>query len=120
MDPNWIIAIIGFASIVSPIFSTYLNNNYQLKLRKLELFDKSRYEAVKDFTDAVEQYYHNRDYGDATAEFESSISNLFLYFSIPDYSLFIKLKECIHNNDYEKTQFAVSEIVKFLSSQINK
>lgn len=120
MDPNWVIAIIGIAAVISPVFSTWLNNKYQLKLKKLELFDKCRYKAIENFTNSVEQYYHDRDYVEATVNFESSISNLFLYFSIPNYSVFDKLKECINNNDYEKTQFAVSEIVKFLSSQIDK
>lgn len=120
MDPNWIMAIIAVAAIISPIFSAWINNHYQLKSKKLELFDKSRYKAIEDFTNSVEQYYHDRDYVEATVKFESSISNLFLYFSIPNYSLFDKLKECINNNDYSKTQFAVSEIVKYLSSQIDK
>lgn len=34
MDPNWVIAIIGIAAVVSPVFSTWLNNKYQLKLKK--------------------------------------------------------------------------------------
>ena len=120
MDPNWVIAIIGIAAIVSPIFSTWLNNKHQLKLKKLEFFDKCRYEAVENFTKATEQYYYDRTFVDATVNFEASISNLFLYFSIPNYSLFDKLKECIAENDYKKTQFALSEIVRYLSSQLDK
>lgn len=34
--------------------------------------------------------------------------------------MFDKLKECIKENDYEKTQFALAEIVRYLSSQIDK
>lgn len=120
MDPNWIIAIIGISAIISPTISTWLNNRYQLKLKKIELFEKKKYESIENFTKSVELYYHHRTTTDARTNFESSVSNLFIYFSIYDYSLFDKLKECINSNNYDKTQFAISQIVKLLSSQINK
>lgn len=120
MDPNWIIAIISVISVASPTISTYLTNRHQLKLKQLELFEKRKYEAIEKFTKSVEAFYVHRRTCNVQIDFESSISNLFIYFSIPNYSLFDKLKECINSNDYNKTQFAVSEIVRFLAEQINK
>lgn len=120
MDPNWIMAIVAIVAVVSPTISTYLNNKYQLKIEKLKLFEKCKYDAIENFTKSVESYYYYRTSCQEVINFESSITNLFIYFSIPNYSLFDKLKECINANDYQKTQFALSEITTFLSQQINK
>lgn len=119
MDPNWIIAIISIISVVSPTLASWLNNRCQLDLKKIEIFEKRKYEAIENFTQSAERYYHYTTTDNKTY-FETSISNLFIYFSIPDYSLFNKLKECIDSNDYNKTQFAISQIVKFLSEQLRK
>ena len=120
MDPNWIIAIISIISVISPTISTCISYFYQMKIKQLELFEKNRYSAIENFTKSVEEYYHHRTSSSTRIAFESSISNLFIYFSIPNYSLFDKLKECISENDFNKTQFAVSEIVRYLSSQLKK
>ena len=115
MDPNWIIAIISITSIIFPTACTLINNHYQLQLQKLQLF-----EAIEKFIKSSEYYYYHKGINSAKIDFESSISNLFIYFSIPKYLLFDKLKECINSNEYDKTQFAISEIVKILSSQLEK
>lgn len=120
MDPNWIMAIVAIVAVVSPTISTYLNNKHQLKIEKLKLFEKCKYDAIENFTKSVESYYYYRTSGQRIIDFESSIADLYIYFSIPNYSLFDKLKECINENNYEKTQFALSEIVGYLSQQINK
>lgn len=120
IDPNIVMAIIAFSAVISPTISTYLNNKHQLKIEKLELFEKCKYEAIEEFTKSVESYYYHRTVSQKRIDFESSIANLYIYFSIPNYSLFDKLKEYINKNDYEKTQFALSEIVRYLSQQINK
>ncbi len=119
LDPNWIVAIIGISAIIFPTISTWLNNYYQLKLKKIDMFEKCKYQAVENFTKSFENYY-NHETTRNKIEFESSIANLFIYFSIPNYKMFDKLKECIKENDYEKTQFALAEIVRYLSSQIDK
>lgn len=120
MDPNWIMAIIAIVAVVSPTISTWLNNKYQLKIEKLKLFEKCKYDAIENFTKATEFYYYHRTSSERIINFESSIANLYIYFYFPDYSLFDKLKECINKNDYSKTQFALSEIVRYLSQQANK
>lgn len=120
MDPNWIIAIIGVITALTPSIASWLTNRYQLKLKKLELFEKRKYEAIELFTKSAEFYYHHKSSSSAIINFEASISNLFIYFSIPKYAIFDKLKECISSNEYDKTQFAISEIVKILSSQLEK
>ena len=120
MDPNWIMAIIAIVAVVSPVISTHINNKHQLKVEKLKLFEKRKYDAIENFTKSVEIYYHHRTNYEKQINFESSIANLYIYFSIPDYSLFDKLKECIKDYSYNKTQFALSEIVRYLSQQMSK
>lgn len=118
MDPNWIMAIIALAAIVSPVLSTYLSNKQQLKLKQLETIESSKYNVIEKFSKSLEDYYFHRT-TNRQIEFESSIANLHIYFDIPDYSLFDKIKECINLNDYSKTQYALAEIIKYLSKQIN-
>lgn len=119
MDPNWIIAIIAVITALTPSIASWQTNRYQLKLKKLELFEKRKYEAIEKFTEATEIYYHNRTDKTSQINFEISISNLFIYFSISDYRIIDKLNECINSNDYNKTQFAISELIKLLSYQMN-
>lgn len=120
MDPNWIIAILGISAVLSPSLTTWLNNKHQLKLKQLEIFEKNKLEAIEKFTKAVECYYTQRIMTQALIDFESSIANLFIYFSIPNNSLFDDLRDNIASNDNEETQFTVSKIVRTLSSQLNK
>ena len=120
IDSNVIMAIIAVSAVISPTISTYLNNRHQLKIEKLKLFEKCKYDAIENFTKSVEFYYYQRTFNERKINFESSIANLYIYFSIPNYSLFDELKKCINKNDYAKTQFALSEIVRYLSQQINK
>lgn len=120
MDPNWIIAILGISAILSPTITTWLNNKHQLKLKQLEVFEKNKLESIEKFTKAVEYFYIHRTVNQARIDFEASVANLFIYFSIPNNSLFDDLRDNIDSNDYDETQFTINKIVRVLSSQLSK
>ncbi len=75
LDPNWIVAIIGVSAIIFPTISTWLNNYYQLKLKKIDMFEKCKYQAVENFTKSFENYYNHE-----TTRNKSSLSLLSLIF----------------------------------------
>jgi len=120
MDPNIVIAIVTFSAVLSPVITNWINNEHQLKLRKLEIFEIAKYEAIKDFTKSFQQYYWNSTARDYFINFNSSVANLHIYFSTPNDSLFDELKKCVTEQNYNKAQYALDEIVKYLSSQLNK
>ena len=64
IDPNIVMAIIAFSAVISPTISTYLNNRHQLKIEKLKLFEKCKYDAIENFTKSVEFYYYQRTFNE--------------------------------------------------------
>ena len=119
---NLILAVVALISLISPIITTLINNHHQLKIKKIDMYETAKRKALQNFIISTEEYFSsNRDI-EKLIQFNSSINELYIYFSINDsaYQLFDKLKEIIKSNDSNKTQYAINQIVMYLSNQLKK
>ena len=119
---NLILAVVALISLISPIITTLINNHHQLKIKKIDMYETAKRKALQNFIISTEEYFSsNRDI-EKLIKFNSSINELYIYFSINDsaYQLFDKLKEIIKSNDSNKTQYAINQIVMYLSNQLKK
>jgi hypothetical protein len=75
-------AIVTLSAVLAPVITSWINNEHQLKVKQLELFENNRYKAIENFTKSTEYFYYHTTKTEAQVDFEYSISNLFIYFSI--------------------------------------
>lgn len=95
INPDLVMAIIALIAIISPIITTFLNNKHQLKMLKIEKYEFAKYTAINNFIQSAEEYYYHPTKSQNLINFDSSIANLYMYFSIIDHSIFEKIKEYI-------------------------
>lgn len=112
---SYAVAVILFlSSIISPWLITRENNNQQLQLRKLDLFEISKRKVLENFINCASKYV-NTFSSREREEYISALNTLYVYFdNVPD-SINNLLE---HNaNDFSNE---LTNIVQILSKQISK
>ena len=75
-----ITAIIALIALISPIITTIINNRYQLKLKKIELYEIAKRKCLEDFIKAISDCYSSSNSLGSVINFHSHISSLYVYF----------------------------------------
>lgn len=113
---SWAVAIILFlSSIISPWLVNRENNKHQLSLKKIDIYEKAKREALSDFIKHATKLHLN-DQVYILDEFLLSVNNLYIYFNdVPSNidALIISRNEIKFFSDLNK-------IVQELSKQIAK
>lgn len=119
---SYVVAIILLiSSVISPWLVNRENNKHQLKLKKLDLYEKSKRNALSEFIECAQEYLLNSSYKEPTIKYYSSLNKLFIYFSDIDLTTFIPFEKTIDDEEnYRKSIHALSKIVHVLSKQIPK
>ncbi len=119
--------ILLVASIVSPIITTYMNNKHQKELKKIDIYEDAKKEALSNFIDTAQILNYNPTDSDAMYEYCTAFDKLFIYFS--DISLDtvkgleLARKEIAKNDtqeNFKKANRELTKIVQTLSKQIVK
>ena len=119
--------ILLVASIVSPIITTYMNNKHQKELKKIDIYEDAKKEALSNFIDTAQILNYNPTDCDAMYEYCTAFDKLFIYFS--DISLDsvkgleLARKEIAKNDtqeNFKKANRELTKIVQTLSKQIVK
>ena len=121
---------IVFATIalISPIITTIINNRYQIKLKKLDMYEEAKRNALSDFIVSAQASILNSDNDEEVVlNYTSSFDKLFIYFSkisIETIKPFDKARaEANQDCNAETLQNANRELSKLiftLSKQISK
>lgn len=120
-DLSWTIAsIIAVAAFLSPIVTCFLNNKHQLKIKKLDMYEKAKRDALNEFIECTEDYLLNLNFTEQNVKYYSSLNKLFIYFSNINIDTFKDFDTYCKNNDYSKATFELVKIVQLLSQQIAK
>lgn len=119
---SYTVAVILFiSSIVSPIITTLINNYHQLKIKKLNMYEKAKRDALSNFVESAQDYLLNFHSVEQSIKYYSSINKLFIYFSDIDLSTFIPFEIASKESEnYNKATYELSKIVQLLSEQIMK
>lgn len=113
---SWVVAIIlFFSSIISPWLVTRENNKHQLSIKKLDIYEKSKINAISNFITSSCSYWQSCTI-ETSENLDQSIIFLNLYFKeIP--TLVCELRNQRTDSDF----FSVlTSIVQDLSKQIAK
>lgn len=113
--------ILLISSVVSPWLVNRQNNEHQLNIKKLDMYEEAKRKALAEFIECTQNYLLNSDHPAYTVKYYSSLNKLFIYFSGIDLSTFIPLENAIDKeNNHRKTILELSKIVHVLSKQIAK
>ena len=112
---SWVIAIgLGLSAVISPIFTAIINNRYQLSLKKLEMYEIAKREALENFIKCASKCFNGKNNAEAYAYYDS-VNNLYIYFSNVPKNI-NNLEHLLGNNFTNE----LSNIVQDLSKQIKK
>lgn len=81
IDPNVILAIISVIAVVSPIATAFINNWYQTKIKKLDMYENAKRIALSDFITSAQETMFNPDDSEIMTEYLVNFDKLFIYFS---------------------------------------
>lgn len=106
--------ILLISSIVSPITTTIINNIHQTNIKKLEMYELSKRNALEDFVKCASKCFDAPSLG-YLYDYYNSLNNLYIYFSDvpPETNNLISLKGTSFNQQ-------LTSIVVKLSSEIKK
>lgn len=120
-DPTVTISvIIALIALISPIVTTLINNDYQLKLKKLDMYEDAKRKTLTEFIECAEDYLLNNNYVEQNVKYYSSMNKLFVYFSNIHIDLFIEFEKNCRINKTTEATVALTNIVQILSKQITK
>lgn len=114
---SWVVAVILLiSSVISPWLVNKTNNEHQLKLKKLDIYEEAKRKALTDFIKACTNLRFNDSLG-ASDEFNRCVNCLYIYFNdIPTNILSLEKSK---NNGLDFSN-ELTEIVQSLSRQIAK
>ncbi len=119
MDPNWIMAIIAIAAIVSPTIVSVIDNIFKYKSRKLELSYPKQREALSQFVFCAMEYYVGGSFT-YTTKYIAAKNNLYAYFSNVPSKEIDKLDELSKSKQLDEYKKCLNNIAIKLSQQIDK
>lgn len=114
--------VIGIIAFISPIITAIINNIHQTKMKKLDMYEIEKRTVLSNFIKACEDFMLQGEYVSTKlwSAYYSSMHQLFIYFDIPDYSIFSQLKDVIKQGNIFNSNQELTKIVKVLSKQISK
>lgn len=119
MDPNWIMAIIAIAAIISPAIVSFIDNHFKYKSRQLELNYSKKQEALSNFVNTSLGSYNTNNFKDVI-NYNVAKNNLYIFFNyVPDRYL-SNLETYNDKHELDKFKNTINLIIKELSKQIDK
>lgn len=125
---SYIIAIILLvSSIISPIATAIINNIHQSKMKRIQIFEKDKKNALCDFIEAATYVAYNPSNSELELDYQKAFNSLFLYFPNMKLDLIYtfeeyrsKLAKEDNPENYSFANHALTNIVQELSKQITK
>lgn len=119
MDPNWIMAIIAIAAILSPTIVSIIDNIFKYQSKKLEIEYPKQREALSQFIFCAMEYYVGNSFI-FTTKYIAAKNNLYVYFSnVPNKKL-DKLDLLASSKQLDEYKKCLNSISIELSQQIHK
>ena len=125
---SYVIAIVlGISAVISPIATAIINNSHQIKLKKIEIYEKDKKDALSNFISSSQLLIYYPDNESYLKKHLESFNKLLIYFkniSPISNSRFIELVNQVKNKDCQenvlKATLELTNIVQDLSKEIKK
>lgn len=116
MDITVIVAMIAaISAIVAPVVTALINNRYQLKLRRIEMYEQKRIEVINEYASAVNSYLNHISTCSGT-NFAKYKQTIFLYAPHSAWSIIEKMNNYIDEKELDKANALLPKLMKELSS----
>lgn len=109
------LAIVSAVTALSPMITTFMNNKHNLKMKKLEMYEKAKQDALKHFINAYSTYFAISPDEKHRTEALAAMHTLLIYFDI-DNNLQNNMLEAFNNRRHK----ILHEVVNTLCTQIHK
>lgn len=127
-DPTITISIIiAIIALISPIVTAIINNCHQTKIKKMDMYETAKREALTDFIHSAQATIFNSENPEFMLSYIASFNKLFIYFtdiSSETLNSFDRARADVANNlteeTFQKANYELSKIISNLSKQIKK
>ena len=125
---SYVIAIVlGISAVISPIATAIINNSHQIKLKKIEIYEKDKKDALSNFISSSQLLIYSPNDECYLEKHLESFNKLLIYFkniSPTSNTKFIELINEVKNRDCQenvlKATLELTNIVQDLSKEITK
>lgn len=119
--------LIAIIALISPIVTAIINNCHQTKIKKMDMYETSKRDALSNFINSAQAAILNPEKTENMLAYTSSFTKLFIYFSglsLEDIKPFDFARTQANNNataeNFQKANCELSKLVSNLSKQIKK
>lgn len=125
---SYVIAIVlGISAVISPLATAIVNNSHQIKLKKIEIYEKDKKDALSNFISSSQLLIYSPEDESYLEKHLETFNKLLIYFkniSPTSNSRFIELINEVKNRDCQenvlKATLELTNIVRDLSKEIAK
>ena len=112
--------ILSVIALISPSITQVIKGHYDLKLTKIEIYEKSKKEVLKNFIKCSQAYSVDNTSEENYSNYIESVLNLYAYFKINDDNIIKDLTTSFSKPRSMETFTLLSNLVASLSKQIQK
>ena len=109
--------ITAIAAIIAPVITSVINNKYQLKMKKLELYEEKRIESINKYISSICKYINNNS-GYTEKEFAEYMQAIYLYSPKSIWKDIDKLNEVISLKNFSEARKLLPSVIQKLSSSV--
>lgn len=118
MNATIIVALItAIAAILAPLVTAVINNRYQLKIRKIELYEEKRIIAINQYVSLVCKYLDHPS-GHFKNEFSQSKQTIFLYAPKSTWDHIESMNTAIDSGNLEEARKLLPKLSQELSPSV--
>lgn len=114
-----ITSIIALCAIISPIATAIINNIHQSKIKRIELYELAKRQALTDYISASFNYISSKT-TENEVKFFTALNNLYIYFPKIDKIDYEDLSRATHSLDASSHSFYSQKLLRNLSKHIKK
>lgn len=109
--------ITAIAAIIAPVITSVINNKYQLKMKKLELYEAKRIESINKYVSLICKYINNIS-GYTEKEFAEYMQAIYLYAPKSVWKDIDKLNEAISSKNFTEARKLLPSVIQKLSPSV--
>lgn len=114
-----IASITAALTALSPTISNIINNHHNLKMKRIELYEEKRIEAINNYVSEVSKYIHNSS-NENSSDMGQTLNSIYLYAPKEIWNDIKSLNEFVEKLEFEKAMELLPEIAQKLSPNVIK
>lgn len=110
--------VAAISAIIAPVITAVVNNRYQLKMRKIELYEQKRIDVINSYSKSLNAYLNNIC-GNTEYEFAQHKHSIFLYAPKASWKIIEKINNNIDEGKLDDARKLIPDLMKELSPCIS-